>query len=59
MGLRKPNPEIFSRVCDEQGLNPATTVFIDDTLQHVEGAASIGLQALHLKPGKAVQSLFS
>lgn len=59
MGLRKPNPEIFSRVCDEQGLNPVTTVFIDDTLQHVEGAASIGLQALHLKPGKAVQSLFS
>jgi glucose-1-phosphatase len=59
MGLRKPNPEIFSRVCDEQRLNPATTVFIDDTLQHVEGAASIGLQALHLKPGEAVQSLFS
>lgn len=59
MGLRKPNPEIFSRVCDEQGLNPATTVFIDDTLQHVEGAASIGLQALRLKPGEAVQSLFS
>ncbi len=59
MGLRKPNPEIFSRVCDEQGLNPATTVFIDDSPQHVEGAASIGLQALHLKPGEAVQSLFS
>ena len=59
MGLRKPNPEIFSRVCEEQGLNPATTVFIDDSPQHVEGAASIGLQALHLKPGETVQSLFS
>ena len=59
MGLRKPNPEIFSRVCDEQGLNPATTVFIDDSPQHVAGAASIGLQALHLKPGATVQSLFS
>ncbi|ASS50507.1 MAG: hypothetical protein A3D31_13150 [Candidatus Fluviicola riflensis] len=59
MGLRKPTPEIFRRVCKEQGLNPSTTVFIDDSPQHVEGAASIGLQAIHLKPGKTVQSLFS
>ncbi len=47
MGLRKPNPEIFSRVCEEQGLNPATTLFIDDTLQHVEGARLAGLTAIH------------
>jgi len=47
MGLRKPNPEIFSRVCDEQGLNPATTVFIDDSPQHVEGARLAGLTAIH------------
>lgn len=59
MGLRKPNAEIFSHVCEEQGLNPATTVFIDDSPQHVEGAATIGLQAIHLKPGQTVQSLFS
>ncbi|MDH4472409.1 MAG: HAD family phosphatase [Fluviicola sp.] len=59
MGLRKPDPAIFSRVCQEQGLNPATTVFIDDSPQHVAGAATIGLQAIHLKPGETVQSLFS
>lgn len=59
MGLRKPDAAIFSRVCEEQGLNPVTTVFIDDSPQHVEGAATIGLQAIHLKPGETVQSLFS
>ncbi len=59
MGMRKPTPEIFTRVCREQGLDPATTVFIDDSPQHVEGAASAGLQAIHLKPGTTVQSLFS
>jgi glucose-1-phosphatase len=59
MGMRKPTPEIFTRVCREQGLDPATTVFIDDSPQHVEGAASDGLQAIHLKPGTTVQSLFS
>lgn len=59
MGMRKPDPAIFSRVCQEQGLNPAKTVFIDDSPQHVEGAATIGLKAIHLKPGESVQSLFS
>jgi putative hydrolase of the HAD superfamily len=59
MGMRKPDPAIFSRVCQEQGLNPAKTVFIDDSPQHVEGAATIGLHAIYLKPGESVQSLFS
>jgi glucose-1-phosphatase len=48
MGLRKPNPEIFVRVVKENRLNPARTLFIDDSLQHVEGARLAGLQALHL-----------
>lgn len=59
MGMRKPNPEIFIRVCDEQGLNPASTLFIDDSPQHVEGAIKAGLQAVHLTPGTEVQTVFS
>lgn len=59
MGLRKPHPEIFTRVCNEQGLNPETTLFIDDSPQHVEGAQKAGLQTVHLAPGMAVQAVFS
>jgi putative hydrolase of the HAD superfamily len=48
MGMRKPSPEIFIEVCNLQGFNPSETLFIDDTLQHVEGAKKAGLKAAHL-----------
>lgn len=48
LGMRKPNPETFLRVCELEGFNPSETLFIDDTIQHVEGAKQAGLQALHL-----------
>jgi len=59
MGMRKPHPEIFQHVCRVESLDPATTLFIDDTLQHVEGARKTGLNAIHLEKGRAVQSVFS
>ena len=57
MGLRKPDPNIFLQVCTEQRLSPATTLFIDDSPQHVEGARAAGLQAVHLQPGMEVSGL--
>jgi glucose-1-phosphatase len=57
MGLRKPDPAIFLRVCEEQGLEPETTLFIDDSPQHIEGAKLAGLQTLHLQPGMVLQEI--
>jgi HAD superfamily hydrolase (TIGR01509 family) len=59
VGMRKPHPEIFQHVCRIEALDPATTLFIDDTLQHVEGARKAGLNALHLEKGRVVQTVFS
>jgi FMN phosphatase YigB (HAD superfamily) len=59
MGLRKPDPAIFTRVCEEQGLNPATTLFIDDSPQHVEGAKAAGLMAIHLQPGMNLSEILN
>jgi putative hydrolase of the HAD superfamily len=59
MGMRKPDPGIFTRVCEEQGLDPATTLFIDDTPQHVEGAKKAGLKAIHLKPGTEITTILT
>ncbi len=59
VGLRKPDPEIFRLVLEENGLSPATTLFIDDSIQHIQGARLVGLNAHHLKPGEAVERLFS
>lgn len=55
MGMRKPDPAIFLRVCDENGLNPAETLFIDDSPQHVEGARVAGLKVIHLHQGDILQ----
>lgn len=54
LGMRKPNAEAFTFIVESHGLVPERTLFIDDTLRHVEGAASIGLKAIHLKKGQDV-----
>lgn len=48
MGLRKPNPDIFLEVCKREGFDPSETLFIDDSIQHVDGAKKAGLHAYHL-----------
>ena len=59
MGMRKPNKEIFERVCNEQNLYPSKTLFIDDSIQHIEGAKNAGLQSIFLTDGMEIQSIFS
>ncbi|HEY8403496.1 MAG TPA: HAD family phosphatase [Flavobacteriales bacterium] len=46
---KKPYPETFLKVCEWNGLNPKETLFIDDSAQHVRGAAESGLHAYHLQ----------
>ncbi len=45
IGLRKPNPDSFFKIINDHQLNLAKTLFLDDSIQHVEGAKSIGLNA--------------
>lgn len=56
--MRKPDVEIFELVLKEHKLNPATTLFIDDSPQHVEGAIRAGLEAFHLQDGADICDLF-
>ena len=55
--IRKPKEEGFRRIIQEQQLNPAETLFIDDSPQHIEGARRCGLLAYHLKDGGKIESL--
>ncbi len=59
MGMRKPNKAIFERVCLEQNLNASETLFIDDSIQHIEGAKEAGLKTHHLLQQTDIYSLFS
>lgn len=58
IGMRKPDAEIFNKVMSENNLSYDETVFIDDSIQHVEGAARAGLTALHLDLNKTVLEKF-
>ena len=57
LGLRKPYPESFKSILDEQGLLAEETLFIDDTISNIEGAKKAGLQTIHLVPPKTVLDL--
>jgi putative hydrolase of the HAD superfamily len=57
LGMVKPDPEIFSFVLKDAGLKPNETLFIDDTLVHVEAAKSIGINAWNLLPGTDISEL--
>ena len=48
LGVKKPDPATFLHVCGLHGLNPAKTLFLDDSIQHVRGAEEAGLVAHHL-----------
>ena len=43
LGIKKPKPEAFQKICEEQNLIPAETLFIDDTERHIFGAQQAGL----------------
>ncbi len=57
LGMRKPDAEIFDFVIRQNHLALSETLFIDDSLQHVEGAREYGLTALHLKNNVKVETL--
>ncbi|MBK7130237.1 MAG: HAD family phosphatase [Crocinitomicaceae bacterium] len=48
VGRRKPNADAFLKVIDDHKLTIDSTLFIDDSIQHIEGARQLGLQTIHL-----------
>lgn len=55
--LRKPSVEIFEYVIGNSGLNKNETLFIDDSIQHVEGAKKAGIDSILMPPGKLLSSV--
>lgn len=49
LGMRKPDAEIFLHVVAKHHADPVRALFIDDSIQHVEGARCAGLHAEHLE----------
>lgn len=59
MRMRKPDAEIFYAILEQHNLKPQETVFIDDTLMHVEAARKTGIHGIHLPSGKEIWDVLS
>ncbi len=46
--MRKPDAEIFELLLKENNLLPEETLFIDDSIQHIEAAKKLGIQTYWL-----------
>lgn len=58
IGYRKPNTDIFEYVLKLNDYKPSETLFLDDSIQHIEGAKKCGINTLHIK-GIPVEKLFA
>lgn len=50
VGLRKPGEEIFRHVLREMNWKAEETLFIEDSIQHIETASRLGIHTLFLAP---------
>jgi putative hydrolase of the HAD superfamily len=59
MKMRKPDPAIFTQVLTENNLIASETLFMDDILENVEGAKSVGIQTIQISSTNQILSLFA
>ncbi|PRX54494.1 HAD family hydrolase [Flagellimonas meridianipacifica] len=52
MGMRKPDTEIFQFVLDQNNLKASETLFVDDTKENTDAAASLGIVSWNLQVGE-------
>lgn len=52
LGLRKPDPAIYTHVLKEQNLKSESTLFIDDKKENTDAAAALGINVWELQVGQ-------
>ncbi|HTA61066.1 MAG TPA: HAD family phosphatase [Bacteroidia bacterium] len=57
MNLRKPDTACFLQVLNDNKLKLEETIFIDDSIQHIEGAKKVGITVHFLEKGLYTKSL--
>jgi FMN phosphatase YigB (HAD superfamily) len=52
MGMRKPQPEIYTTIINKHDLSPRRTLFVDDKKENTDAAEKLGLYVWNLQVGK-------
>lgn len=58
IGMRKPDTLVFEGIIAMNKLKKQETLFIDDSIQHIESAQKVGLQTLYLQPPLTINQFF-
>jgi epoxide hydrolase-like predicted phosphatase len=56
VGMMKPDPGIYHLVLERLHVAPYEAVFVDDMQENVEGAAAVGMHAIHFTTRDALLS---
>jgi HAD superfamily hydrolase (TIGR01509 family) len=60
VGVMKPKAEVYLLALEQLGVSPGEAVFVDDFIENVEGARSVGMSAIHFRdPESALAELRS
>lgn len=60
LGFRKPSVQIFKHVIEAEDLTPQDTLFIDDSVEHINSALLLNIQANHLNiPSQTLNTFFN
>lgn len=60
VGLRKPDPRIYQLTCEELGVRPPESVFLDDIGRNLKPARALGMHTIRVQdPGAALRELES
>ena len=57
IGMRKPDEDCFIKIIEDHNLIAHETLFIDDSIQHIEGAKKVGINAFLLKKENTILQL--
>jgi putative hydrolase of the HAD superfamily len=56
LGVRKPTHAIYTRVLGMTQADPATTLFVDDRLQNLAPAATLGMKTIHFQSAEQLRA---
>lgn len=57
IGLRKPDPNIYTYVLNSLKINAFETLFIDDNLENIIAANTLGIKTIHVTPPHTIIEL--
>lgn len=55
LGIAKPDPAIYLHTCDKLGVAPGEALFLDDKLENIKAAESVGIEAIQFSTVDALR----